>query len=191
MAKQNDSSSGSKRPSEITDQEQDVRETERGNQDHDVEGASSGSEDGDADSETDQRGSIKGKKPKSTSGPSRRRLRSSKMIPSATAQLVAESNGLTLDQILDEYNEDQQQLRADTSAAEALTRLFRQGIQDSESLHPDMVDAQDYELIRHTFGGEDLKYPSSDELFVALAVRGLLTTLFLPLLFSRTSLPRH
>lgn len=160
-------SSNSRRVDETTN-----RDREQESQDREGEGVSSDSEpeDGDAESDTDHRGPAKEKKPGSTSRAPRRRLRSSKMIPSATAQLVAESNGLTLDQIMDEYNEDQQQLRADTSAAEALTRLFRQGILDSESLHPDMVDPQDYELIRHTFGGEDLRNPSSYEWTVLLKV---------------------
>ncbi|KAF9200492.1 hypothetical protein BGZ49_009292 [Haplosporangium sp. Z 27] len=131
------------------------------NQDRRTEDASSGSEDNDGDEGSDddhqERESTKGKKQKATAVPSKRRLRSSKRIPSVVAHLAVDGDGLTIDQILEEYSEEQQVLRANAGAAEALTRLFRQGIQDSESLHPDMIDAQDYELIRHTFGEvEDL-----------------------------------
>ncbi|KAF8980865.1 hypothetical protein BGZ46_003611 [Entomortierella lignicola] len=131
------------------------------NQDRRTEDASSGSEDNDGDEGSDddhqERESTKGKKQKATAVPSKRRLRSSKRIPNVVAHLAVDGDGLTIDQILEEYSEEQQVLRANAGAAEALTRLFRQGIQDSESLHPDMIDAQDYELIRHTFGEvEDL-----------------------------------
>ncbi|KAF9356568.1 hypothetical protein BGX26_005101 [Mortierella sp. AD094] len=154
----NSSSSGG---SEAPEHRKDRAQPNQASQDRGTEDASSDSEDDDGDDGSDEdhqeRGSAKGKKQKTTTVPSKRRLRSSKLIPSVVAHLAADSDGLTIDQILDEYSEEQQVLRANAGAAEALTRLFRQGIQDSESLHPDMVDAQDYELIRHTFGEiEDL-----------------------------------
>ncbi|KAG0001955.1 hypothetical protein BGZ79_003884 [Entomortierella chlamydospora] len=154
----NSSSSGG---SEAPERRKDRTQPNQVSQDRATEDASSGSEDDDGDDGSDEdhqeRGSAKGKKQKTATVPSKRRLRSSKLIPSVVAHLAVDSDGLTIDQILDEYSEEQQVLRANAGAAEALTRLFRQGIQDSESLHPDMVDAQDYELIRHTFGEiEDL-----------------------------------
>ncbi|KAF9115102.1 hypothetical protein BGX27_008905 [Mortierella sp. AM989] len=154
----NSSSSGS---SEAPDQRKDRAQPNQDGQDRGTEDASSDSGDDDGDDGSDEdhqeRGITKGKRQKTATVPSRRRLRSSKLIPSVVAHLAADSDGLTIDQILDEYTEEQQVLRANAGAAEALTRLLRRAIQDSESLHPDLVDAQDYELIRHTFGEiEDL-----------------------------------
>ncbi|KAF9437379.1 hypothetical protein BGZ76_000970 [Entomortierella beljakovae] len=116
------------------------------------------SDTGDDGSDEDNSGRSKEKKQKSAVAvPSKRRLRSSRLMPSVVAHIAADSDGLTIDQLLDEYSEEQQVLRANAGAAEALTRLFRQGIKESESINPDMVDVQDYELIRHTFGDiEDL-----------------------------------
>ncbi|KAG0209721.1 hypothetical protein BGX28_010015 [Mortierella sp. GBA30] len=110
-----------------------------------------------SDEERQEKESDKGTRSTSTKAPSKRRLRSNKLQPNVVAHLSVDGSGLNFDQILDEYTEEQQQLRANTSAAEALVRLLRQGIQESESLHADMVDEPDYELIRHTFGDiEDL-----------------------------------
>ncbi|KAF9574055.1 hypothetical protein EC968_007447 [Mortierella alpina] len=131
-------------------------------EDRDMEGASSesGEEEGDVESDEDRQGGKGSGKESRTvfaKTPSKRRLRSNKLQPSVVAHLAVDGSGLDFDQIMDEYTEEQQQLQANTSAAEALARLLRQGIQDSESLHPDMVDDHDYELIRHTFGDiEDL-----------------------------------
>ncbi|KAG9322169.1 hypothetical protein KVV02_002604 [Mortierella alpina] len=131
-------------------------------EDRDMEGASSESdeEEGDVESDEDRqggKGSSKETRAVFTKTPSKRRLRSNKLQPNVVAHLAVDGSGLDFDQIMDEYTEEQQQLQANTSAAEALVRLLRQGIQDSESLHPDMVDDHDYELIRHTFGDiEDL-----------------------------------
>ncbi|KAF9292430.1 hypothetical protein BGZ68_006376 [Mortierella alpina] len=131
-------------------------------EDRDMEGASSesGEEEGDGESDEDRqggKGSSKETRTVSAKTPSKRRLRSNKLQPNVVAHLAVDGSGLDFDQIMDEYTEEQQQLQANTSAAEALVRLLRQGIQDSESLHPDMVDDHDYELIRHTFGDiEDL-----------------------------------
>ncbi|KAF9989097.1 hypothetical protein BGZ75_007568 [Mortierella antarctica] len=131
-------------------------------EDRDMEGASSesGEEEGDVESDEDRqggKGSSKETRAVFTKTPSKRRLRSNKLQPNVVAHLAVDGSGLDFDQIMDEYTEEQQQLQANTSAAEALVRLLRQGIQDSESLHPDMVDDHDYELIRHTFGDiEDL-----------------------------------
>ncbi|KAF9962252.1 hypothetical protein BGZ72_008387 [Mortierella alpina] len=131
-------------------------------EDRDMEGASSdsGEEEGDVESDEDRQGGKGSSKQTRTSFakmPSKRRLRSNKLQPNVVAHLAVDGSGLDFDQIMDEYTEEQQQLQANTSAAEALARLLRQGIQDSESLHPDMVDDHDYELIRHTFGDiEDL-----------------------------------
>ncbi|KAF9913260.1 hypothetical protein EC991_000022 [Linnemannia zychae] len=121
--------------------------------------SASDGEDADADSDDDRRGTeaSKEKRSKAQRVPTKRRLRSSKRIPIVVAHLTADADGLDMDHLLSDFTEEQQQLKANTSAAAALARLFRQGIQDSENLHPDMVDAQDYELIRHTFGEiEDL-----------------------------------
>ncbi|KAG9063840.1 hypothetical protein KI688_003952 [Linnemannia hyalina] len=121
--------------------------------------SASDGDDADADSDDDRRGTgaSKEKRSRTERVPTKRRLRSSKRIPNVVAHLTADADGLDMDHLLSDFTEEQQQLKANTSAAVALTRLFRQGIQDSESLHPDMVDAQDYELIRHTFGEiEDL-----------------------------------
>ncbi|KAG0376917.1 hypothetical protein BGX24_007001 [Mortierella sp. AD032] len=121
--------------------------------------SASDGDDADADSDDDRRGTeaSKEKRSRTERAPTKRRLRSSKRIPNVVAHLTADADGLDMDHLLSDFTEEQQQLKANTSAAVALTRLFRQGIQDSESLHPDMVDAQDYELIRHTFGEiEDL-----------------------------------
>ncbi|KAF9106572.1 hypothetical protein BGX29_009099 [Mortierella sp. GBA35] len=116
--------------------------------------ASDGDDDADADSDDDHRGTENSKEKRSRTErvPTKRRLRSSKRIPNVVAHLTADADGLDMDHLLSDFTEEQQQLKANTSAAVALTRLFRQGILDSESLHPDMIDAQDYELIRHTFG---------------------------------------
>ncbi|KAG0271521.1 hypothetical protein BGZ95_000661, partial [Linnemannia exigua] len=121
--------------------------------------SASDGDDADADSDDDRRGTeaSKEKRSRTERAPTKRRLRSSKRIPNVVAHLTADADGLDMDHLLSDFTEEQQQLKANTSAAMALTRLFQQGIQDSESLHPDMVDAQDYELIRHTFGEiEDL-----------------------------------
>ncbi|CAO3564157.1 unnamed protein product [Mortierella alpina] len=130
-------------------------------EDRDMEGASSesGEEEDDVESDEDRQGGKGSSKTRAVFAktPSKRRLRSNKLQPSVVAHLAVDGSGLDFDQIMDEYTEEQQQLQANTSAAEALVRLLRQGIQDSESLHPDMVDDHDYELIRHTFGDiEDL-----------------------------------
>ncbi|KAG0079228.1 hypothetical protein BGZ90_003231 [Linnemannia elongata] len=127
--------------------------------DADDDSSASDGDDADADSDDDRRGTEASKEKRSRTErvPTKRRLRSSKRIPNVVAHLTADADGLDMDHLLSDFTEEQQQLKANTSAAVALTRLFRQGIQDSESLHPDMVDAQDYELIRHTFGEiEDL-----------------------------------
>lgn len=118
--------------------------------------SASDADDADADSDDDRRGTevSKEKRSRTERVPTKRRLRSSKRIPIVVAHLTADADGLDMDHLLSDFTEEQQQLKANTSAAVALTRLFRQGIQDSENLHPDMVDAQDYELIRHTFGGK-------------------------------------
>ncbi|KAF9126279.1 hypothetical protein BG015_004741, partial [Linnemannia schmuckeri] len=121
--------------------------------------SASDGDDADADSDDDQRGTEASKEKRSRTErvPTKRRLRSSRRIPNVVAHLTADADRLDMDHLLGDFTEEQQQLKANTSAAVALTRLFQQGIQDSESLHPDMVDAQDYELIRHTFGDiEDL-----------------------------------
>jgi len=126
-------------------------------EDRDMEGASSesGEEEDDVESDEDRQGGKGSSKTRAVFAktPSKRRLRSNKLQPSVVAHLAVDGSGLDFDQIMDEYTEEQQQLQANASAAEALVRLLRQGIQDSESLHPDMVDDHDYELIRHTFGG--------------------------------------
>ncbi|KAG0297350.1 hypothetical protein BGZ97_004307 [Linnemannia gamsii] len=121
--------------------------------------SASDADDADAESDDDRRGRevSKEKRSRTERVPTKRRLRSSKRIPNVVAHLTADADGLDMDHLLSDFTEEQQQLKANTSAAVALTRLFQQGIQDSENLHPDMVDAQDYELIRHTFGDiEDL-----------------------------------
>ncbi|KAI1315225.1 hypothetical protein EDD11_001113, partial [Mortierella claussenii] len=167
----NSSGNSSSRSSEAPEHSQNHSESHPASEDRESEDASSDSDeeneedDPESDEDHQQVESSKGKQQKTTA-PSKRRLRSSKLVPSVVARLAADSNGLTIDQIMEEYTEEQQLLRANASAADALARLFRQGIQDSESLHPDMVDAQDYELIRHTFG-EDLN----------LNLTGTLTTL--------------
>lgn len=127
--------------------------------DADDDSSASDGDDADADSDDDRRGTEASKEKRSRTErvPTKRRLRSSKRIPNVVAHLTADADGLDMDHLLSDFTEEQQQLKANTSAAVALTRLFRQGIQDSESLHPDMVDAQDYELIRHTFGGRERK----------------------------------
>jgi hypothetical protein len=118
--------------------------------------SASDADDADAESDDDRRGRevSKEKRSRTERVPTKRRLRSSKRIPNVVAHLTADADGLDMDHLLSDFTEEQQQLKANTSAAVALTRLFQQGIQDSENLHPDMVDAQDYELIRHTFGGK-------------------------------------
>ncbi|KAG0357066.1 hypothetical protein BC939DRAFT_439624 [Gamsiella multidivaricata] len=155
--------------SEALEQSRDRAESNHSNGDREIEEVSSESENGDGDAESDddhqERESTKEKQPKTTSAPFRRRLRSSRLMPSVAAHLAVDSTGLGVDHIMDEYTEEQQLLQANTNAAEALTRLFRRGIVESEGLHPDMVDAQDYELIRHTFGDiEELNFNEAETL---------------------------
>ncbi|KAF9920427.1 hypothetical protein FBU30_009765 [Linnemannia zychae] len=145
--------------SETPSGKQERAESSRVSEDREGDDGSSASDDEDADADSDdgRRGTepLKEKRPKAERLPTKRRLRSSKRIPDVVAHLTADADGLDMDHLLSDFTDEQQQLKATTSAAAALTRLFRQSIQDSENLHPDMVDAQDYELIRHTFGDID------------------------------------
>ncbi|KAF9189009.1 hypothetical protein BGZ51_000185 [Haplosporangium sp. Z 767] len=166
----NDNGSGSNSSAEqskTSERNRNRVESNSVSEDRDVEDASSESdgEKGDAESDDDHQahGSSKEKVSRTTKTPPKRRLRSSRLIPNVVAHLAT-------DDILAEYTDEQQELRANISAAEALTRLFRKGIEGSESLHPDMVEEQDYELIRHAFGEiEDLSLnltgvlPTEDE----------------------------
>lgn len=102
------------------------------------------SSDDDEDDDSDK--DDKGPKVSKEGAPSKRRLRSSR---------VFEHSNDDQDRDDTTYTPDQQKLKEKVSAAEALSRVLRDNIHDPDSFHPDSVDAEDYELIQNTFGGED------------------------------------
>jgi len=124
-------------------------------EDRDMEEASSGSdnENRDGESDEDQQGSGSNTKRNNSAGrrPTRRLLRSSKIL--VPLSLSVDGHDADMGTFLSQYSDEQQLLKTSISAAEALSRLLQDGMQDPDSLHQDITDTPGYELIRHTFGG--------------------------------------
>ncbi|KAG0047866.1 hypothetical protein BGZ83_007179 [Gryganskiella cystojenkinii] len=103
-----------------------------------------------AGSDEEQQESPKKLNQNTSKAPPKRRLRSSRLLVPIT--LTGDGVDTDMVNLLYQLSDEQQLLKTSITAAEALSRLFEHGMHEPDGLQPDILDPQDYELIRHTFG---------------------------------------